>query len=184
MGSVPGLDVPLTTRVALSDVMVSRRLRTWRQPRWFRAWMLATSHFSNGWIWLLVVAWSVVFDRSLLMLMIVASGLSNVTLIVLKGLVRRPRPCDAFPGAMFVERPPRYFPSDNRSFPSGHVINAFAVGSVIAFGYPAAVLGIALIALSIALSRIVLGLHYLTDVLAGALLGMAIGSGIFVWLRW
>jgi undecaprenyl-diphosphatase len=183
MGTEPRPYVPLTGLVATSDLVVSHKLRNWPPPRWFRAWMLATRSFSDGWMWLLVVVWLGLLDRSLLMLLIVASGLSNVTLIILKGMVRRPRPCDVFPGAQFVERPTKYFPSDDQSFPSGHVINAFAAGSVIAFGYPLAIPGLLAVALSIAISRLTLGLHYLSDVVAGALLGLAIGSGIFVWLR-
>ena len=67
-------------------------------------------------------------------------------------------------------------PLDRFSFPSGHTLHAvcFAVVAIQAFPLLAWVL--VPLALMIALSRVVLGLHYPSDVLAGALLGEGIAQ--------
>ncbi len=66
------------------------------------------------------------------------------------------------------------------SFPSGHTTQAFAVASVIAAHYPsfwvqAAAYGVAGL---VGLSRMEQGAHYASDVLAGALIGVAVGNAV------
>ena len=54
-------------------------------------------------------------------------------------------------------------------------MTAFSVALVVSYFYPSLEGLLFFLALSIALSRIVLGMHYLSDVLAGMLLGVALG---------
>ena len=63
------------------------------------------------------------------------------------------------------------------SFPSGHAATAFAAAVAVALVYPR--LGRPLLALAVvvALSRVYLGVHYVLDVAAGTLLGIAVGFG-------
>jgi undecaprenyl-diphosphatase len=72
-------------------------------------------------------------------------------------------------------------PPDRFSFPSGHTITAFAVAVSLAAFYPDLGIGLLFCAASIALSRILLGMHFLSDVLAGALIGSGLACGA-VWL--
>ena len=68
--------------------------------------------------------------------------------------------------------------SDNRfnsSFPSGHVSGAFAVTSIVGSKYNALRIPAYVFASAIALSRVYLGRHYPSDVLAGAGLGICVG---------
>ena len=66
-------------------------------------------------------------------------------------------------------------PLDEYSFPSGHTLHAVSF-SVIAIGYFPELAGILVpFMLLVALSRVVLGLHYPSDVLAGAVIGFALG---------
>jgi undecaprenyl-diphosphatase len=61
------------------------------------------------------------------------------------------------------------------SFPSGHATTSFACATVLAFAVPRLRLPLLLLAAAIAWSRVYVGVHYPLDVLAGALLGAAIG---------
>jgi undecaprenyl-diphosphatase len=111
-----------------------------------------------------------------------ATGIANLALVLLKRRVRRKRPCDYRPHSHFDIRPFAHFPSDRFSFPSGHALNAFTIGTVLALSFPTLSPGIVLVAASVAASRVVLGLHFLSDVLAGVALGTLIGSSVFTLL--
>jgi undecaprenyl-diphosphatase len=90
--------------------------------------------------------------------------------MILKRLIQRPRPADAESTlSAFIQ------PSDKFSFPSGHTAAAFMVALVVASFFPwAAALAYAL-ALSIGASRVLLGVHFPSDIAAGALLGTLAG---------
>ena len=61
--------------------------------------------------------------------------------------------------------------ADRFSFPSGHTITAFTVAVSLSMFYPSLTVGLLFCAVSVAASRILLGMHFLSDVLAGALIG-------------
>jgi undecaprenyl-diphosphatase len=54
-------------------------------------------------------------------------------------------------------------------------MTAFSIALVVSYFYPSLEGALFFMALSIAVSRIVLGMHYLSDVLAGVALGVALG---------
>jgi len=81
----------------------------------------------------------------------------------------RRRPCAIEPHCWSTLLPPDQF-----SFPSGHTITAFAVAVSLSIFYPGLSVGLLFCASSVAISRIMLGMHFLTDVLVGALLGSAL----------
>ncbi len=92
----------------------------------------------------------------------------------LKGKTLRPRPFELnreiFLGAA---------PLDQFSFPSGHTLHAVGFSVVVLAYYPFLAWLVVPFALLVAASRLVLGLHYPTDVLAGALIGASIASASF-----
>jgi undecaprenyl-diphosphatase len=67
-------------------------------------------------------------------------------------------------------------PPDQFSFPSGHTITAFAVAVSLGGFYPEMLPGLFFCAASVAASRVVLGMHFLSDVLAGAAIGATLGA--------
>jgi undecaprenyl-diphosphatase len=68
-------------------------------------------------------------------------------------------------------------PLDRYSFPSGYTLHAVSFTLMFAGYFPAWTAPLATLALLIALSRVILGLHYPTDVAAGAALGGGLGMG-------
>jgi undecaprenyl-diphosphatase len=103
-----------------------------------------------------------------------AAGLSSVCSILLfiwlKRLTGRRRPCQIEPHCWATLLPPDQF-----SFPSGHTMTAFAVAIPLSLFYPSITICLLFCALSIAMSRILLGMHFLSDVVAGALIGTGLG---------
>ncbi|HZC67312.1 MAG TPA: phosphatase PAP2 family protein, partial [Nitrospirales bacterium] len=69
------------------------------------------------------------------------------------------------------------------SFPSGHAANAFGAAAVLAWFFPAVRIPLYLVASLVSASRVLRGSHFPTDVLAGAVLGVVLGSMAVVGLR-
>jgi undecaprenyl-diphosphatase len=69
---------------------------------------------------------------------------------------------------------------DRYSFPSGHTLHATSFSILAIDAFPALVWLCAPFAVLVAISRVVLGLHYLTDVAAGAVIGAGIAIGAMV----
>lgn len=72
-------------------------------------------------------------------------------------------------------------PLDRYSFPSGHTLHAVSFSVIAVAWFPALFLLLLPTALLIALSRVILGLHYPTDVLVGGLLGWWLATSA-LWL--
>ena len=69
------------------------------------------------------------------------------------------------------------------SFPSGHASTAFAAAAAIALLRPSLRVPAFALAALVAASRVVLGVHYPLDVIAGALIGVAVGSLVAILVR-
>jgi undecaprenyl-diphosphatase len=175
--------VSVLAYVLASDDRLTGRILEWRPPRWVRVWMLAATRLGDGWLWLAISALLATGgSRGLRVLSAgaVSAGLANVLLLCVKGRIRRARPCEQARPPHFDVDPLGWFTSDRFSFPSGHALNAFAIGSVIALAFPLAAVPVLAAAASVAASRVVVGLHWPSDVIAGALGGLLIGTS--VWL--
>ncbi|WP_327673327.1 phosphatase PAP2 family protein [Kitasatospora sp. NBC_00458] len=94
---------------------------------------------------------------------------------VLKDVVREPRPCQVLPVGTTLEACPA--PGD-WSLPSNHTVIVFA-GAAVLWLVDRRLGGIAvLLAVAMAVSRVVVGVHYPHDVTAGAVVGAAAGYGL------
>jgi membrane-associated phospholipid phosphatase len=99
-----------------------------------------------------------------------SAGLLEFTI---KHLVGRPRPDAGLPGVFALG--PTFAP-DLDSFPSGHATSVFAVATVFAAFYPRLATPLYGLAAVIALGRVYLERHYVSDILAGVLIGVVIAA--------
>lgn len=88
---------------------------------------------------------------------------------LIKGRTHRPRPFNVYPAIVCTGKT-----LDQFSFPSGHTLHAVSFSLIAVFYFPALIWLVAPFTLLVALSRPILGLHYPSDVLAGAALGALI----------
>ncbi len=156
------------------DYSLVRRVHRWRAPRPLRLLMIYATRMGDGWLWLVLGMALYQFGGANRYLAIAAgataAGAGIVIFSSLKHTSRRKRPYEIVPHCWAAIPPP-----DRYSFPSGHTITAFAVAlSIGAFYHPLLLLLLGA-AILIAASRILLGMHFLSDVLAGSIIGMALG---------
>lgn len=145
--------------------------------RLLRGVFRTVSRLGDGVAWYALMAsmpwwlgWSEGLRAALHMLAVGVVGL--VLYKVLKRTLVRERP---FVGLVGIEC--AMPPLDRYSFPSGHTLHAVAFSSVAISFVPALAVVLVPFALSIAASRVVLGLHYPSDVLVGAALGAGLAAG-------
>ena len=97
---------------------------------------------------------------------------------VVKNLTCRARPSAEVAGAFLVDFPCFPAPYDLAAFPSGHATMAFALATLLSLWYPRWRGGFLAVAALVGWSRVVLGSHFPSDVLAGAVLGCAVVLGL------
>lgn len=143
----------------------------------------AVSRLGDGWFWYaLILMLPLLHGRfgALVSLHLVLTGVC--CLLVYRWVKRstsRPRPFHEMPG--LIRREP---PLDEFSFPSGHTLHAVGFTLVLASHLPLLAWLVLPFTLLVAVSRPVLGLHYPSDVLAGAVIGAAVAIVTITGMRW
>jgi undecaprenyl-diphosphatase len=160
--------------ITKGDYSVMRRANNWEAPHWVRLYVISSTRGGDGWLWYAMGLAIAVLGGKTRFEAVGSAGVSAVLSILLflclKRLTGRRRPCQIEPHCWATLLPPDQF-----SFPSGHTMTAFAVAIPLSLFYPTLTVGLLFCALSIAMSRILLGMHFLSDVVAGALIGTALG---------
>ena len=147
---------------------------------WVRLYFRAISRLGDGAFWYALMAALVLFDgwRGLAVsAQLAATGLVALTMYrKLKRWTRRPRPFAADGRIRAWEAP-----LDEFSFPSGHTLHAVSFTVVALAHYPGLAWLLVPFTASVAASRVVLGLHYPSDVLAATGIALALGNSS-LWL--
>lgn len=140
----------------------------------------AISRLGDGEAWLLLIALLALLPGdagmrcALHLLAVGAAGLLVYGLV--KRRTARRRPCVSLHGLHLCMSP-----LDEFSFPSGHTLHATSFALVALLHLPALGLGLLAFAVLTALVRVMLGLHYPSDVVAGAVIGAALAV-MSLWL--
>lgn len=160
-------------RVDAAELAWCLRLNRGCARREIRTFFAAVSRLGNGVFWYTLIlslpllygpqAWLFVLNTTLV-------GLIGVVLYkCLKSRLVRERPYISFERIVAGTAA-----LDRYSFPSGHTLHAVSFSTLIVHGYPELWIVCVPFAILTALSRVVLGLHYPTDVAAGAGIGGAL----------
>ncbi len=167
--------------ITARDHSMMLRVSRWSPPRWVRIWMTSSTRAGDGWLWgslAIPILWLGGQRRYEAMTVLASAALTGILVfLLLKRICSRERPC-----AIAPIRWREFVPPDRFSFPSGHSITAFAMAVPLSLFYPAFMISLMFCAVSVATSRVVLGLHFLSDVVAGSLMGAGIGFAAYTWI--
>ena len=157
-------------RLAELDLAWCLRFNRASQRRGLERLFAVVSRLGDGVFWYILML-ALLFGLGETALPVVARMLAAGALALalykwLKSRTTRLRPC-----ARHERIRASVAPLDEYSFPSGHTLHAVSFSIVAVCAYPALAWLVAPFTVLVALSRVVLGLHYPSDVLAGALLG-------------
>lgn len=133
--------------------------------------LLATEVGRAGFVWLVIAVIAAVFPRHRMAAWRVALTVGLAYLVVdgvLKPLIDRARPFEVVEAVRVITTRPL-----TSSFPSGHAASAFAGALATGRLFPAARPILWTLAALIAISRVYVGVHWSSDVLAGAFVGFA-----------
>lgn len=144
--------------------------------------MFILTDFGGSFFWLLfiIVLWihGKIKERRFAIFLAITIIASGILGLILKAFLYRPRPYEFLSGINLIG-----FEEFGSSFPSGHSIRAFAGSTLIFRHYGRMASPLLALSLIVAFSRVYLGVHYPTDTIAGALLGLAVANFIFIFTK-
>jgi undecaprenyl-diphosphatase len=165
----------ILSRMQALDSALCVRVSHTAQYRLIRNWFRMISRLGDGVFWyaLMLVILAIQQNEGIKpVLHMLTAGLTGTVIYKwLKQKTLRPRPYQVRQDVLMSGKPLDYF-----SFPSGHTLHAVAFSGVALAYYPILTGLLIPFTVMIGMSRVILGLHYPSDVIAGALIGASISS--------
>lgn len=173
--------ISVSPRLQRSETSICLSWNRWGRHAPVRRYFALVSRLGDGvaWYWLMGGVALLGGPQGIgVSAQLAATGaLALVLYLGLKRFTRRPRPCASDRRIRALVRP-----LDEFSFPSGHTLHAAALSGVALTHYPELAWLLLPFSASVAVSRVVLGLHYPSDVLAASALGgLLAGLSVWVW---
>ena len=153
------------------DARLSDQLRVAEKPGLLRTFSAFLAHSGDSWLWgaVLVILWFLgnsAWKQWAVTEFVGIAGLAALVMTI-KFVVRRKRPEGEWGGI--------YRNTDPHSFPSGHAARALLIAIIASAFVPAwLVILLWVWAPLVLLARVAMGVHYVSDVIAGAALGMIV----------
>ncbi|GAB4580620.1 MAG: phosphatase PAP2 family protein [Anaerolineales bacterium] len=165
-------------RLLSLDTQVSQKLRLAEKPGWLRTMAAFFAHSGDSWFWLIglaLIGWRGDDVWKARALWLAIGILVTATFVMaIKFTVRRQRPVGEW-GEIYRK-------TDPHSFPSGHAARAGML-AVLGVGLGPVWFGFTLLVWAplVTLARVLMGVHYVLDVVAGAIFGIGMGA-IVLWV--
>lgn len=160
----------LLQRAIEFESVICQRVNRVCRRKWLKTFFSAISRLGDGILWYalaLVLPLVYGYDAVAVSLRMAIAGILGLLIYkLIKRHTERPRPYSVLKDIKLGTAP-----LDKYSFPSGHTLHAFSFSLICIQYYPQSAWVLIPVSLLIALSRVALGLHYPTDVLAGAAIG-------------
>lgn len=174
---MPNLSSPLQ-RISDFDVALCIFCNRQSRHRFIRSLFRLFSRLGDGVFWYALMAiLLVVYQAQALVAvlhMLATALIGTLIYKFIKNRTLRPRPFHVYPAITCNGKT-----LDQFSFPSGHTMHAVSFSLIMVYYFPALIYLVLPFSLMVALSRPILGLHYPSDVLAGAALGSLIALASF-----
>lgn len=161
------------------DAQLSAKMRVAERPGVFRSAASFLAHSGDSWFWwgALGLLWwlgSPFWKNWAQVVLLSIVGLA-VLVLAIKFLVRRKRPEGEWGGF--------YRKTDPHSFPSGHAARAILLAVLVTSLGPVWLSVVLWVwAPLVCLARVAMGVHYLSDILAGIFTGFVAGLGILMFI--
>ncbi len=161
-------------RAALLDEQLFLTLFNCNSPKWFKTIAFGLSKSGDGGLYILVclaVWWLSNNEQQQLLpvTILVGFAIERPIYLLAKNRFARIRPCDCLVTNAYI------VPSDKFSLPSGHSAAAFLVAIILSHFFPEYIWLLLSWAAGVAISRVVLGVHFPADIIIGAIIGSVCG---------
>lgn len=150
------------------DKKISKAILTAKHRK---EWLDLTAIFSARYL-IFVVYFLIALEKGLLAPLMVLA-ITEIIVLALQYLIKRPRPFQALHHKTLAKH---WVPTP--SFPSAHSSVAFALATYAIGGTSGIVAALFVFAALIALARVYVGVHYLSDVVTGAIIGITVSLAL------
>ena len=153
----------------------------WRPLEQALAIFSTTGNWGLFWVGLAALLWVSGADRGLPLMIFLPIFVYGTLILnfIIKTILRRERPAHSDP-----ELQPLVGVPSSKSFPSSHAAMSFAAASLLTYFYPPFFPLFYGLALVMSWSRVYVGVHYPSDVVAGTVVGLAAGGVAALFLNW